>query len=658
MHVNMYANIVLVLCMLTTVACQTCPMMPGTQRHFDGTGYYNQRCDATLCSLCSAGTYIDPYNDCYYCAAGKYSQYYGATICDNCSVGTYSNSGATACITCPLGTYSSTTGASSCQACTPGYYADTVTSCKICNNGTYSNGNMVSCSICFPGSYSLSGASACTACNPGFYNSIIGSTTCKTCEAGTYTSSTGPTSCIACLQNTWSAPGSSSCSSCTGEFNCSLISYYSAMCAWCPEGSYRTTNPSTYCSANPTKLVTACTQCLQHTNCNTGTYLNYNCTGTETTQNACLSCSTSKCSDINKYRTPCTSTANSVCTNTYTQCSSGYYLKGFEIFKDGVCEACIDCLDARNITIPCSQYVAQVCTGPCNTWAPCEVGVCIYKYNDIGNNMCIDCPTGYTRDNSLCRRSSTSTICANGMYYNFFDRTCKTCIQPALELVAITHGLYDNDATTCVWETKPGGYGNQVGFYGTTACAALFTAEANNAQVSSDCKACPQTPPGNIITYTNARACIWRCQSPYTMVGNTCLLQDESEICGGNGLRLNASKKCIFSAIPWQKHGYVYISDVYVIQGNPTNSPVQITYNPFRYNMNGYILTSIERTTYAREDHNYIEVNYNDIQTTGLVCSAAIDNNILYVVYCNVSMIFYMDDYQEFNRLILSLIHI
>ncbi len=648
---------ILVLLFISRVSTQTCPAGSVTQRHFDNTLYYNQRCDPVLCSFCPAGNYIDSGNNCVYCAAGNYSEFYGLTVCNMCTQGTYSGTGASTCTKCSWGTYNTNIGSSTCRFCSAGtYMANTnPTMCTACTAGTYSLGTSANCLICNAGTYSsLNGASECLMCSAGTYNSGTQASVCTTCSGGTFNSITGASTCDTCAAGTWSSPGATECRTCNGNYICSQIQYQQA-CQWCPENWYRSVSDlNGYCSTNPTAFVIGCKACSQVSDCGTGKYLNFQCTGTGYSNNACLTCTTTKCTDINKYRTSCTPTADSQCTNTYTQCDAGYYLAGFGISNDGTCTQCMDCLDPRNITVTCSQYVAQVCTGPCNTWAPCSAGVCIYNYNNRGNTICIECPTGYTRDNSLCRRPPTATRCNNGFYLNFADMTCKTCIRMVIGSVAITHGIYDNDAGTCLWETAPKGTGNKVGFYGTTACAGGMTAEANNADVPGDCKTCPATPPSNIISYQNGAACIWKCVDPYVMIGNTCYKQDESDICGDNGLMLNASKKCIFSPVPWQKRGHVYVADVYVIQGNPTNMPVSITYNPFTYNQGGYILTAIERTTYSNDDKNYLEVNYADISTVGLVCSAAVgSDSTIYIAFCNISMLFYMDNNdQSIYRLI------
>jgi hypothetical protein len=85
------------------------------------------------------------------------------------SIGYYSGDAALSCISCPAGYVTTTSGLSTCTACSSGYYCgEGASTCLICPSGYYADGTAnTNCTSCEKGTYSAAAASGCTDCSAG-----------------------------------------------------------------------------------------------------------------------------------------------------------------------------------------------------------------------------------------------------------------------------------------------------------------------------------------------------------------------------------------------------------------------------------------------------------------------------------------------------------
>ncbi len=692
---------------------------------------YTSSTGMSSCITCATG-YHTPTGatKCYSCTAGKIFNY-NTIACDSCSSGFFSIQGDTVCTTCTPGSISASSS-STCTQCTPGYYQST-TQCLACTSGKYSSQSGATvCLNCAPGSISSTGASWCTGCIPGTYITSTGSTLCLQCPLGTYTSATGfstcsncpantyagaygDSSCIACNTSTeYSAPGSSICLACNYNFNC-LDGPYMLACNKCPTNYYIITYPPTYCiyQSSFTETIPYCLPCKTSSDCVAGTYLNFQCDGTNYVKNACLKCSTGACENPDLYRRNCTSTQNSLCTQTYTQCSSGYYLQGYTNTQDGTCQPCTTCSGPDTTLQQCSQYKPRVCAAACDENTPCLAGVCVFAA--ISNlNLCVLCPTGYSVDGFMCRPCNKGAICDSngvykcdaqcpwysmptcssciescttapqlpysnaeitdynlygsctpttrcqaGYYLNYYFKQCLLCDSLEQGNMFISNGLVDNTPSTCLQDIIPANTGNQPGYYGTeqTKCPMFKTSEYNNAATILDCYTCPIDPNMNIIM-TDYTYCIWDCMYAHTKVGSICLPTDETEPCRNQpGTVVLDSGRCVFYPPPWQKPGYEYQTDTVSTTTNLFAIDAIVSYNPFTLSHPNININSNHKEYYKAASRNTMTISkasvVNIIDTLGPICSVAYTaNENIYLTLCNVSMIFYLNTNNKIRRLI------
>jgi len=106
----------------------------------------------TRCIPCLANTVAPNPGSCACQPCGPGTQARSPFVCSACPEGTYSNDNAT-CKQCPDGSVTTTTGATSCQACS------TILS-RTCGIGSYGR----SCSLCSIGMYGPSATSGCIPC--------------------------------------------------------------------------------------------------------------------------------------------------------------------------------------------------------------------------------------------------------------------------------------------------------------------------------------------------------------------------------------------------------------------------------------------------------------------------------------------------------------
>jgi len=197
------------------LTCNACP-----------SGKYSQA--GRRCLGCGPGKYIvisgrantEKVGICHYCEAGKYGLRPDATTCTTCEGGKYmervGSSGA--CGRCPAGTKSAA-GATVCTQCQPGTYSAVKSeSCSECTAGFYSQKAAIVCKPCFPGSCSANGAASCTVCAAGRYSPAY-SSECFICDAG-YFSGMHAGKCEICPEGTYSAAEAAECQPCAnGTFS-------------------------------------------------------------------------------------------------------------------------------------------------------------------------------------------------------------------------------------------------------------------------------------------------------------------------------------------------------------------------------------------------------------------------------------------------------
>ena len=284
-----------------------------------GAGTYAGASAATVCTNCSAGQHkasagintacddcaagkhkaaAGVNTECDECEAGKYSEINASTVCTNCTAGTYipqENGGGSACTKCAAGTYSGSTAQTSSAACTKcasGKYSSLgASACIDCTAGTYSAAAASACSNCTAGTYAGSTAqTVCTKCAAGKYSSVNASTvctdcvagkvsaaegasaasTCDDCGAGKYSTASGATAegtCSACTANSDAPAGSDAASDCV--CNSGYASDGADVCVACGAGTFKAGSGNEACTdcgagTYSTSNHTECSACTKH----------------------------------------------------------------------------------------------------------------------------------------------------------------------------------------------------------------------------------------------------------------------------------------------------------------------------------------------------------------------------------------------------------
>jgi hypothetical protein len=305
-------------------------------------GKYGDWMHGIMCPECAAGTYQNQEGAslCELCSEGSYQDGTTMTVCQTCLPGKYQeNTGKSFCLSCGAGKYQGSAGASKCEACTACSRGSVWVSgcdgvvngvCGACPSGKYAPAGETVCTVCPDGKYNMySGNYACQTCNactPGKYAQFkctktdradcsyclqgkfaagYGNLICETCPTGKYNAQFGTTGCQDC--QTCSA-GYSRGTTCTPTSN--------AECTPCPAGTY---NPSTTlsecqpCPAGTYQNAQGQTRCLACDECEVGQFLASGCTGTS--RGTCAACSV--CAATIRE---CTNTSDAVCG---TSCAAG-----------------------------------------------------------------------------------------------------------------------------------------------------------------------------------------------------------------------------------------------------------------------------------------------------------------------------------------------
>lgn len=648
-----------------------------------------------ICQQCPRGTYQSN--------LGTYATEPYVFVCLNCPSGYTSPPGSTSsgqCTSCTYGAFPSPypNNGAYCYCAGGSYNTLTTTACTQCTGGYFSLSSASVCTICAAGKYSAVGSSACIPCAKGTITSTAGRSVCTPCAGNTYASAEGMSTCTACSTGQYAVPGSSVCSNCNKKFNCNTGKYMTS--CFCDVGEYMSINPVTYCLTKTVSQDTSfCTTCRTSSTCVTGTsYFTNPClTGKETSDSQCTACSTGFC-PTGYYRNLCNTTTNSLCTLPLTICSNGSYLQGYSVYSNGVCTPCAVCGTGTTISQECSNFAPRICGGVCSNASGCVNSVCAYL-SLLGKNSCAICPAGYRVENGLCRACNKNTICNsdgsyvcngicplgtiptcagcttcsltalsvahayydrtviysqctgtfkcdNGYYYDLDSKQCLACFSPGSSYIAVTYGLYFNDPSTCIWDLNlVSNVANSMGYYSSLnlLCPTGTTSEANNANYETDCRSCPSIPYVGLIM-TNTWLCEWKCDVGYSQVGASCQNNFVTTGCDTKG-HILSGLICTLTPIPWQPAGHEAGSNyIYIVTSNMTQN---LTYYPFRTPS----MAAVERTSYLT--NSTFTFNNKNIISPGMVCSAAMEvDGTVYVVFCNVSAIFYLDSLNKPRRLI------
>ncbi len=206
------------------------------------------------------------------CTANSSSDAGSDAISDcKCNAGYGGNAGVTGgtCTICAAGTYKTSSGNTSCSACTAGYYCTGGTNQTACtaNSSSAAGSDAISdckCNAGYGGNAGVTGGT-CTICSAGTYKTSSGNTSCSTCTAGYYC--TGGTNRTACAANSSSSAGSDAISDC--QCNAGYggnAGVTGGTCTICAAGTYKTGSGNSSCST--------CTE-------------GYYCTGGTNNQTAC-----------------------------------------------------------------------------------------------------------------------------------------------------------------------------------------------------------------------------------------------------------------------------------------------------------------------------------------------------------------------------------
>jgi hypothetical protein len=376
-----------------------------------------QPVDSTTCKLCEQGTYSSmpgTIHNCTKCTFNTFAPASGSTECFACE--NYSealNMGSSRC-NCTMGATLDSGG--KCLPCTPGSYQPVnSTTCKLCEQGTYSSvsGTVYNCTKCAINTFSGdSGSTWCLECKSHSDALKVGSSQCD-CVIGANLNYLG-TSCIPCVPGTYQAkrdPGI--CSPCPiGTYN---VDSLATMCIDCPVGSF-----GLYVGS------TSCVKCLENSiysvteskcSCDTGMYnltttvFNYgngNASENSSVENLnnrywrCEKCR-ENCSDDNYYISKkCTSDTDIACSPCKTICPLGTYLKQkCSYSQDTVCETCASsCIRGYYIKGGCTN-VSNIQCEACSTQCPPGY-IMLRPCTSVKNIICEKCPTGtYTNRNTI-----------------------------------------------------------------------------------------------------------------------------------------------------------------------------------------------------------------------------------------------------------------
>ncbi|TDL24275.1 hypothetical protein BD410DRAFT_827271 [Rickenella mellea] len=194
------------------------------------------------------------------CPAGKY---WHNNKCATCPAGTFSHRYASSCTHCPSGTFS-TGGAAQCSHCPGGSIpAPDAKSCHKCPGGSIPASNGRSCKSCPRGTIPNKASTQCIPKPPRCpAGEFLNGRHCSRCPAGTFSRYPGENSCSECPEDTFSAPGATSCKHCPVGHGCDARSgpgqckpkacgpgqhKFFGKCQPCPRGTFETHGQCKHC---------------------------------------------------------------------------------------------------------------------------------------------------------------------------------------------------------------------------------------------------------------------------------------------------------------------------------------------------------------------------------------------------------------------------
>jgi len=355
---------------------------------------------------------------CQQCLNGKYQDEETQPTCKQCPISKYGSGrgssgywqwGNIRCEFCPAGKATdaihSADNAVDCALCAPGKYrpANSATGCIECPSGKFNPiSGQAFCDSCGPGEYSAPGStshSSCQGCLAGHY---YDGNTCVACDPG-YSAALGATSCSPCtFPNYCDHAGCSECSGCAvgsyltyGTFDFDYGVWTFQACNACPDGKYSSETLTIFIHCQECDAGTYCTAGQQNP-CAQGYYQ------PSAGQNNCQKCNAG-------YTTrQLRSTIDTAC----EICDAGYKE------DDGICAAC----DEGTFNDSPHQTSCSICNHP---------QYCAGQ----GNRIPLNCPFGsYTTTYAVDDEGTGSyacTECPAGKYLQSFVGTsledCQVC---------------------------------------------------------------------------------------------------------------------------------------------------------------------------------------------------------------------------------------
>jgi hypothetical protein len=480
--------------------------------------------DQGECTECLAGTKsISTRVECEICGVNTWSGA-GSNVCHACPGDQVTNYERTECI-CPEGTSLVEGDQGECIECLAGTKSiPSQVVCEICGVNTWSGARSNVCHMCPADSVSSVGSTSlntcscvsgfvrdendpwgCSMCGVGRYNDMVGNDECIQCPAGTASNNIGATSldaCIPCGVNTWSGTGSNVCHMCPVN-SVSSVGTTSLNTCSCVTGFVRDGNDPwgcSMCGVGRYNDVEGNDECIQ---CPAGTASN---NLGATSLDACIPCGVNTWSgDGSNVCHMCpVNSVSSVGTTSLNTCSCvtgfvrdendpwGCSMCGVGRYNDVVGnDECIQC--------PSGTASNNVGATSLDTCIPCGVNT----WSGAGLNVCHACPTGL-----VSTYERTGCVCPEGFFRVEGDQgACTEC--PA-GTKSISPGV---ECEICDVNTWSGA--------GSNVCHACPEDQATNYE-RTEC-VCPEgTTPGE-ASATRAN-CICNAGYGYTALadGNAC----------------------------------------------------------------------------------------------------------------------------------------
>lgn len=508
----------------------------------------------------------------------------------------------------------------------------------------------VQCSISFECT-PLSLSSTCSTCDTGFYKAVDPYTYCAT-----HTINYQVTYCYNCTRSGQCMPGTylnyecdgtnplpNACIQCStgpcleGKFRRVCQGTQDSICSetspTCPSGYYLA-NANEY-SGGVCTPCNSCTDyaqvCSQYSNaiCKTGCSMGVSCPS-------------------NQPRSVCVLQSKSSSGNCFT-CPTGYYT---------VNNVCVECTKG---TI-CNANGISLYNGRCPYLTQPSMGATSFQCAINCNAVSFNTITTKYVSSYIDQSCYSNPVCLNGYYLQASSDAksliCTACTTSLSSVAAVTPGLFIHDATSCVWETSLRNNGNSRGYYGSSgsyfACGNSQTSEANNALYASDCKPCPTVNTNNMII-TSSEMCEWNCINGFTKIAEICLgtTFELQNMCTGNGYS-QVNGICVIRPLPFQPAGYSFFNydTVSLSFSYPQVYRSTILYNPFTINTPLLKITTTTKDYFSDMQYNNLTVNSERMIVPGKVCSVTVGSGVIYVVYCGMSIIFYLDSQRNSKRLI------